>query len=412
MFSEVLLVACVGVAGAAIGSAVLFLLLGKNMNTRIFMGLVPGISFLIITVYTWNKLGGIYNYFMTALALSLGIGALVVNLAIITRKLRKTLGHITDSLSQCAKEVASESSEISSSSQQLAQGASEQAASIEETSASLKEMSAMTKQNADHSSEADSLSKENKTTTDICSNTMQEMAAAIGQVSEASQETQKIVKTIDEIAFQTNLLALNAAVEAARAGDVGAGFSVVADEVRNLAMRAAEAARNTTNQINNISSKIEEAMEMVFKTIDSFCKVHENTIKVSELVSEISAASIEQAQGIEQVNKAVLEIDKVVQQNAANAEESASTSEVMTSQGKQMEEMIRLLVSFLDGKANGMKNGQGLHDDEESELGSGIGTTLQFPLKEAKEKELAVMDATELSARERFPMDDDDFKDF
>jgi len=213
-------------------------------------------------------------------------------------------------------------------------------------------MSSMTKQNADNARQADSLSGQTKATADSCSNIMQEMAAAIGQVSEASQETKKIVKTIDEIAFQTNLLALNAAVEAARAGEAGAGFAVVADEVKNLAMRAADAAKNTTGQIENISGKINDAMEMVFKTIDEFTKVAENTGKVNGLLAEIAAASKEQSQGIEQVNLSVTEMDKVVQQNAAGAEESASASEQLYAQAGKMKGVLNELMALLNKGAN------------------------------------------------------------
>ena len=310
----------------------------------------PGIKMIQSTTEKAMTDGGRTTQWLVILFLAT-LGIIIFLASVIPRSITNNLGRMIHGLVQSAQQMAAESQHVSSSSQSLAEGATEQAAAIEETSSSLEEMSSMTKQNTANVSQADVLSGETKTAAESCSNIMQEMAAAIGQVSEASQETQKIIKTIDEIAFQTNLLALNAAVEAARAGEAGAGFAVVADEVRNLALRAADAARNTTGQIENISRKIDEAMEMVFKTIDEFAKVDENTGKVSELLAEISAASTEQSQGIEQINLAVADMDKVVQQNAANAEESASASEQIFSHAKDMKMALKELMVLISKRS-------------------------------------------------------------
>jgi methyl-accepting chemotaxis protein len=184
---------------------------------------------------------------------------------------------------------------------------------------------------------------------------MEELTQSMTEISNASEETAKIIKTIDEIAFQTNLLALNAAVEAARAGEAGAGFAVVADEVRNLAMRAADAAKNTAKLIEESVKKIKSGSEIVSKTNEAFRKVATGSKKVSELVGEIAAASQEQAQGIEQINKAVAEMDKVVQKNAANAEESAAASQQLIAQAEQMRAFVGDLVTLVAGR-----NGNGV----------------------------------------------------
>ena len=240
---------------------------------------------------------------------------------------------------------------------------------------------------------------------------MGNLTTSMEETSKASEETSKIIKTIDEIAFQTNLLALNAAVEAARAGEAGAGFTVVADEVRNLAMRAADAARNTADLIEGTVKRVKDGSELVVKTNEAFTEVAGSTGKVGELVGEISAASNEQAQGIEQVNNAVAEMDKVVQQNAANAEESASASEEMNAQAEQMKGIVKDLLAlvcgsksgFMDVSHNGIKASKTIKGRRLSASINGAKT---------KSKELSVYSSKEVSPERIIPLDDEDFKDF
>ena len=269
---------------------------------------------------------------------------------IITRGITRPIGRIIEGLNEGAGQVASASSEVSSASQSLAEGASEQAASIEETSSSLKAISSMTKENADNASHADSLMKNANNVVAMANTSMTELTASMREISKASKETSKIVKTIDEIAFQTNLLALNAAVEAARAGVAGAGFAVVADEVRNLAMRASKAAMNTFSLIEETDKKVKDGSLLVARTGEAFSEVAKSTVKVGELLAEITAASSEQAQGIDQINNAVAEMDKVVQHNAASAEESSSSAEEMNAQAEEMKGMVNELLALVEGR--------------------------------------------------------------
>ncbi|MCK5099545.1 MAG: Cache 3/Cache 2 fusion domain-containing protein [Desulfobacteraceae bacterium] len=259
------------------------------------------------------------------------------------------INRIIEGLGEGSNQVAAAASQVSASSQSLAEGASEQAASIEETSSSMEEMSSMTKKNAENAGHANGLMKEANQVVIDANESMGLLTGSMEDISKASEETSKIIKTIDEIAFQTNLLALNAAVEAARAGEAGAGFAVVADEVRNLAMRAADAAKNTASLIEGTVKKVNEGSELVARTNEAFGKVAASAGKVGELIAEISEASNEQSSGIDQVNIAVSEMDKVVQQNAATAEESASASEEMNAQAEQLKAYVGDLVMVISG---------------------------------------------------------------
>lgn len=264
----------------------------------------------------------------------------------ITRPLTRVISGLTDGSDQ----VGSASVQIATASQSLAESASQQAASVEETSSSLQEISSTTQQNAANATRADRMMREDAAGNfQIIDQRLTKMKTAIEATVAASDETAKIIKTIDEIAFQTNLLALNAAVEAARAGDAGAGFAVVADEVRNLAMRAADAAKETSDLIVDANTRIKETSDLNEQVLEAMGSNGEIAEKITTLLGEIAAASNDQAEGVEQINRAVGELDTVVQQNAANAEESASASEEMSAQATQMKSFVSALVNVVSG---------------------------------------------------------------
>ncbi len=296
-----------------------------------------------------QQLAQIRSIFMVVL-LVLGVVWLLISYYL-ARKTAHPINRAIQGLTSGATRVARASTQVSEASQQLAEGASEQASAIEETSASLEEIASMTRKNAENANHTDKIMRETNVIVERASDAMSQLTASMEEISKASEDTQKIVKTIDEIAFQTNLLALNAAVEAARAGEAGAGFAVVADEVRNLAMRAAESARNTASLIEGTVKKIKTGSELVAKTNREFSEVASMVTKSSDLVGEIAAGSSEQSEGISHLNTAVSEMDRVVQQNAANAQETASVSEEMIGEMEKMGSLITELSTLVGAKA-------------------------------------------------------------
>lgn len=252
----------------------------------------------------------------------------------------ENLEQMMHQVSTNAEKVNSVSVQISSSSQSLAQGTSEQASSLEEVSSSLNEMASMTRQNTSSTREATGMSKNASSKAEAGTNSMHRLSNVMDKIKVSSDETGKIIKTIDDIAFQTNLLALNAAVEAARAGEAGKGFAVVAEEVRNLAMRSAEASKNTSALIEQAVSNAEQGVGVTKEVVQNLQEINEQITKVNEVMNEIAASSEQQMRGIEQVNLAVEQLNQLTQNNAANSEESASMAKELSGQATEMLNMV------------------------------------------------------------------------
>lgn len=325
---------------------------------------------------------------------------------LITRSITRPLMIMSGDMESGAEQVSSASIQLSSSSQSLSQGASEQASSLEETSASLEEISSMVKQNADNSNQANQLAIAARGTAEKGAESVEKMVNAMNDINKSSSEVSKIIRVINEIAFQTNILALNAAVEAARAGDHGRGFAVVAEEVRNLAKRSAEAAKETSVLIEGSVSKASEGSKLAAESGTVLKDIVSNNKKIEDLVREIAAASKEQSDGLDQVNKAISQMDQVTQSISANSEESASSAEELSAQSNELKKMVDSLVQLVGGS----RNGNIVNNDTKGRLHTFHFSAGQHPTADTRKKVLNIAKNNKM-AESVIPLGED-FKEF
>jgi methyl-accepting chemotaxis protein len=360
-----------------------------------------------------SELGILVGLFI-ALVAGIGLAAAII------LKTNKMLHTVAYTLEDGANQVVSAAGQVASSGQSLAEGASEQAASIEETSSSLEEMSSMTRRNADNSQKANDLARQARASAERGSEDMVKMTSAMNGLKTASDDIAKIIKTIDEIAFQTNILALNAAVEAARAGEAGMGFAVVAEEVRSLAQRSAQAAKETAEKIAGTIEKTTQGVEISRKVADALVDIVKRAREVDQLVSEVAGASGEQSQGINQINTAVTQMDKVTQGNAANAEESAAAAQELNAQAEAMKNAVNDLLALVDGSKKDRDMSLAGHGHPTAPGSAQAGThkthvSVAVPqhalVRAPSSAGSKPKDSTPPSHKAAIPMDDEDFKD-
>ncbi|MCP4353117.1 MAG: hypothetical protein GY795_47305 [Desulfobacterales bacterium] len=311
------------------------LVMMDNMDEHIAEKTEQGVESLIDKIS-----GGIMVGIITTVIMTL---AVIIFSYLQGRSITNSLKHVINGLQKASSESIDASEMVASASRKLAVDSSEQAGGLEESTAALEQMNSMTRQNAENANLADRIVKESAKGIEDAISSVSNLIQSMQEISEAGGEIHKIIKTIDEIAFQTNLLALNAAVEAARAGEAGAGFAVVADEVRNLAMKSAEAAKNTAVIVESTVSKVEEGAKFVSVVSKTFGRMENDASQVRNLVSSVAVSSNEQARGIDQISRAVTEMDNIVQRNAASSEELAGTSEQMSAQAGHMNEFVQEL---------------------------------------------------------------------
>ncbi len=316
----------------------------------------------------------------------------------IKRSVTSPIHRVIQGLQFAYKDMADVSGRVLSASREVAKGTSEQATFLEQTSASLAEIDAMARQNARNAGHADVIVKGSADGIRQANISVGQLIQSMKEISQASEETRKIVKSIDEIAFQTNLLALNAAVEAARAGAAGAGFAVVAEEVRNLAMRSADASKNTAAIIEHTVRKVAEGSELASMVNETFEKMERDASKVSEFVSEVAAGSDEQNRGISQIAKGMDEMDEVVRENADNGEELAGASEKMNAQAGQMNEFVQELAALVGRQGR----------DGSKQPRTQKSWTRIIPVSKPRE----TLKREEVRSQKSIPLDEEDFERF
>jgi methyl-accepting chemotaxis protein len=346
---------------------------------------------------------------------SLAIGVGVIFLVL---RINRDLSEAALTLRDGAEQIAAAAQQVSSSSQSLAQGASEQAASIEETSASAEQINSMARRNTENANATASIVTASQLRFEATDRSLSEMITAMEGITSSSEHIARIIKVIDQIAFQTNILALNAAVEAARAGEAGMGFAVVADEVRSLAQRCAQAAKDTATLIEDSIAKSQAGKVKVDEVDATIRSITAESSRIKLLVDEINLGSLEQSKGIDQIAKAIHEMEQVTQGNAANAEQSAAAAQQLTAQSRTVQEIVDHLNAMVGAVA-------AVHHrhtprtslvttirEREPHLTPGKPGQLNRPLQKTVFPKVAVPARVRVNQRSSFPLDEHEFREF
>lgn len=335
----------------------------------------------------------IRNLFIT---LAIVIGLMMTYF--LSQGVTKRINRIITGLTEGADLASMASEGLSSASQELSEGSAEQASSIEETSSVLQEIATTFRQTYANIEQTRRLSELTKEASEKGNSEMQDMIGAMSEIKKSSDAIAKIIRVIDDIAFQTNILSLNAAIEAARAGEAGAGFAVVAEEVRNLAGRSAQAAKDTAEMIKTNIELSANGVLVTERIKNALNEITTQAKKVNQLMDEIAAASEEQSQGIEQVNNAIAQMENVTQQNSVNAEETAATSRELSIQAQKLREIIRELSELV----NGVRENQNQHHQASSDLSNTASQKQENSLPQGNNQE-----TKGISPEEVIPLDDD-----
>ncbi len=349
------------------------------------------------------------------LALTLAVALVVL---FVVRQINQVLSASVQELAQSAEQIAAAAGQVSSSSQSQAQGSSEQAATIEETSSVSVEINSMAQRNTENSKQTATIVTDSEAGFHKANSSLSEMVVAMEGISTSSQKISKIIKVIDEIAFQTNILALNAAVEAARAGEAGMGFAVVADEVRSLAQRCAQAAKDTTDLIEDSIQKSDSGMLKVDQVAVAIRDITAQSAQIKTLVDEINLGSIEQSRGIDQISTSIGQMEQVTQSSAANAEETAAAAEQLSAQARALKDVVRRISAMVQSSAQTSDLGSDSNRQRAMKPAAAgarpisfkTKSTVTFPRPTAKSHAPAPSGSKAVPAG-AFPMDDD-FKEF
>ncbi|MCO4782302.1 MAG: methyl-accepting chemotaxis protein [Candidatus Cloacimonetes bacterium] len=334
-----------------------------------------------------------------------GIVIILLVTYVITKSIADPINEVIDSLDEGADQLSIAAGEVSKSSQMVASGSSQQAASLEEVSSAVEEISSMIDRNANHANLVNDLISDTFKGAKECSKSMTKLSEVNLGIRDVSEQSQKIIKTIDEIAFQTNLLALNAAVEAARAGDAGRGFAVVSDEIRSLAMRSTEAAKETEDLIFRSRKSSEEGVKVSDEVATTLASIVDKIQQSTTTIEEISIASSEQARGIEEISTALHDMNKVTQSSAAISEQSAAASDELSAQSFETKKVVEDLSRMITGKQKEEKN----NVESEDRLSSSVEPKSYIkPQKKSGWSEMKnLSDETQI-----LPLDDEDMKNF